>query len=352
MGSKNKKPRLRLKDGEISDKSMLDLGKYLANAIAEEVKKSARDGTLGELTGRTGATDDKTKKGDEIGDKVIKGMKGFFSSQKIGSVCVYSEEKGVYKVVRAGKKGIFMAVDPLDGSNNLRKGVVAPYVSVSVALGRLSDLKEEDTFDSVRAGVVRDIFNNRLYYATKGEGSAYVYDMYDNIETRLRTYDENRGEVTVYTETELEKSVIGIDLDRAKGEARGDNWNEMQSRLGRLRDILSKKLCQRRLGSSILDFCKVACGEYDSFMSLGGRMKLHDLAAASRIIAESGGVFQTDEPYEGNLLHDIFAMKNRKDAAELLTKTVFKAGASANPQIHAQENYNGLYDGGTGKVIF
>jgi len=338
--AKLKIPEIKKQGNEITNKSLLEIGKYIANTAAERVKKAARKGTLGELTGRTGATGDKIKTGDDIADKVIWEMKPYFSRQGAGSVYVYSEEEGVYNLVDAGEKGFFIVIDPLDGSNNLRKGVVAPYVSVSVALGRLSDLSEKETLDSVRVGVVRDIFNNRLYYAAKGRGSAYAYDIHDGIETRLRTFDVEDSKVTVYTESKIEKSIAGIDIDRAKWDDKEKIRKEMQERLKVLSPFIHGKKCQRRLGSSILDFCKVACGEYDFFISLGGRMKLHDLAAASRIIEESGGFFETDEPYEGNLLCDAFGMDDPKKAAELLKDTRFKAGASANPYIRNDAAYS------------
>jgi len=318
--------------GVPTDDGLLSIGKYIVNSVADEVKKEARAGKLGELIGRIGATGDLMKTGDNIGDEVIEGLKQTFLDHKMGSVYVYSEEEGVYRLIDAGDQGFFMVIDPLDGSNNLRIGAPSPYVSVSVALGRLSDLSSENTFDSIKVGVVRDIFNHRLYHAVKGEEVAYAHDMHDDVTSTLRTYDTDIEKIKIYTETDLEKSVLGIDLDGGKADA------TMNERLNELYDLLVKKGCQRRLGSSILDFCKVASGEYDGFVTLGGRMRLHDLAAAKLIVEEAGGVFELNNPYEGNLLEHAFRTSTaaRDDVARLLRDTKFKVVASANPTLHSQ----------------
>jgi myo-inositol-1(or 4)-monophosphatase len=222
-------------------------------------------------------------------------------------------------------------IDPLDGSNNLRKGAPHPYVSVSAALGLISELPGKNTFDAVRVGVVRDIFNNRTYHAVKGRGFADVYDILDKHTTKLRTYDEKPSNIKISSEKMLEKAIVGIDLDKGKDE----DPEEMRSRLEKLSGLLKDKYCQRRLGSTILDFCKVAAGEYDAFVSVGGRMKLHDLAAAKLIVEEAGGIFDVSGGYEGNLTGYMFSnLDNKDEVNEVLKKSKFKVIAGANPDIY------------------
>jgi len=322
---------IKVADGEPTDDGLLDIGKDIAYDVAEEVKKRAREGKLGEFTGETGATGDKMKSGDDIADEVVEKVIPGYLRQGIGAAYVYSEEKGVY-ILGKGDKGIFIIIDPLDGSNNLRVGAPHPYVSVSVALGRLSDLPGKDTFDSVRVGVVRDIFNNKTYHAVKGRGFADVYDILDKHTTELRTYDGDPSNIRVPTEKVLEKAVVGIDLDKGKDE----DPKEMEARLEKLSGLLKDKYCQRRLGSTILDFCKVAAGEYDAFVSIGGRMRLHDLAAAKLIVEEAGGIFDFGAGPR-NLVEYIFSNSDKpKEVSKVLKDSTFKVVAAANPDIYGQ----------------
>jgi myo-inositol-1(or 4)-monophosphatase len=319
-------------DNEPTDNGLLCVGKDIAYYVAEEVKKRAREGTLGEFTGKTGVTGDKMKRGDDIADEVVKRVMPGYLRQGIGVVYVYSEEDGVY-ILGEGDKGIFIIIDPLDGSNNLRKGAPSPYVSVSVALGKISDLPGKDTFDAIRVGVVRDIFNNRTYHAVKGRGFADVYDILDKHTTELRTYDNDSSQIRVQTEKVLKKAIVGIDLDKGKDE----DPEEMKARVEKLSGLLKEKYCQRRLGSTILDFCKVAAGEYDGFVSIGGRMKLHDVAAAKLIVEEAEGIFDVSGSYDGNLVGYMFGNLDRIDEVnQVLKKSKFKVVAAANPFIYEQ----------------
>ena len=321
---------IEVNDGETTYKGLMSIAKDIAYFTAEEVKKRAKQGALGKDLGKKGITGDRMKSGDEIADDIIAEILPGYFRQGIGPAYVYSEEKGVY-ILGEGNKGFFVIVDPVDGSNNMRKGAPHPSVSVSAALGKMSDLPGNGTFDAVSIGVVRDIFNNRAYHAVKGRGFADVYDILDKETAELRTYDDDPAKISVKTETRLEKAVLGIDLDKGKDE----NPEEMDARLKKLSELMQNKLCQRRLGSSILDFCKVAAGEYDGFISIGGRMKLHDLAAAKLIVEEAGGVFDVSGGYDGNLVNYMFSNLDRVDEVnQVLKRSKFKVIAAANPFIY------------------
>ncbi|MBW2977869.1 hypothetical protein KY331_03415 [Candidatus Woesearchaeota archaeon] len=323
-------PLIKVVDGEATSEALMNIANHIAFYTSEEVKKRAREGTLGKALGRKGETGDRMKSGDEIADEVIADILPGYLEQGIGPAFVYSEEKGVY-VLGEGGRGFFVIVDPLDGSNNLRKGVLYPFISISVALGNMSDVHGNDTFSAIRVGVVRDIFNHRTYSATRDTGFAYVDDALEPDFRELRTYDEDPSRIRVETATELEEAVLGVDLDKDKDE----NPEEMKERLDKLSELMKDKLCQRRLGSSILDFCKVAAGEYDAFISIGGRMKLHDLAAAKLIVEEAGGIFDVSGGYPGNLVEHIFK-NDPADANKALKESRYKVIAAANPVIYGK----------------
>lgn len=154
--------------------------------------------------------------------------------------------------------------------------------------------------------MVKDIFNNRLYYAEKGKG-AYVEDF---------------GKIKSSPETDVKKSIVSVDLD-----LESDEYKKMYLNL---KELLENRRYRRRLGSSILDFMKVACGEYDAFVTVAGRMKLYDLTAARLIIEEAGGVFEfVSEKLSYCVIKKLISTKDKS-----LLKTVkFKVIASGNQKL-------------------
>lgn len=224
-------------------------------------------------------------------------------------IVLISEESGIIEIGNADlDEGYFIILDPIDGSNNMRPWrTPSPFIAISLAVGNLKNLKNRDNFDSIEAGFVGDIFNGHLFYAIRGQGS----------------FVDGFGKIESSPETDIKKSIIGADFD-----LQDDEFDDLALRM---RKILLNKKCQRRLGSSILDFMKVSCGEYDSFFSLGGRMKFYDLAAAKLIIEESGGVFDLiDSKIDYCIIKEI--IKTRKN--NLLKDVRFKVVVSGNKIIH------------------
>ncbi len=293
----------------MNKKILFNLGKEIVTNASQEVIKLSYKKPLGKLTGLAGASGDLTKTADIVSERsAIKTILRFLNKNKGIRIILISEEAGVLEFGdKKAKKGYFMIMDPLDGSNNLRPWKTpSPFVSISLAIGSLSILEKKDNFESIEFGLVRDIFNNRLYYAEKGKG-AYV---------------EGFGKIKSSPENDVKKSIVSIDLD-----LQSDEYKKMYFDL---RELMENRRYRRRSGSSILDFMKVACGEYDAFVTLGGRMKLYDLAAAKLIIKESGGVFEfVSEKLSYCIIKKLISSKDKT-----LLKTVkFKVIASGNQKL-------------------
>jgi myo-inositol-1(or 4)-monophosphatase len=293
----------------MNNKNLFNLGKEIVNTASAEIVKLSMKKPLGKLIGSKGASGDMTKTADKASEKsAIKTISKFLKVNKGIRIVLISEEIGVLEFGdKKSKEGFFMIMDPLDGSNNLRPWKTpGPVVVISLAIGRLSVLDKKDNFQSIEIGLVKDIFNDRLYYAEKGKG-AYV---------------EGFGKIKSSPESDIKKAIVSIDLDLES--------NDYKKMYFDLRELMENRRFRRRSGSSILDFMKVACGEYDAFVTLGARMKLYDIAAANLIIKESGGVLEFfSEKLSYCIIKKLISTKDKT-----LLKTVkFKIIASGNKKL-------------------
>ena len=161
------------------------------------------------------------------------------------------------KIGFIGEEGLFspgeytFIIDPLDGTTNYAASVDRYCVSI----GLMHDKK-------IIAGVVYDVMRKTFYFSQKGE-SAY----------------ENSKKLAIPTGVELSRSVLLSGFPHVSAE-----------RL-LLLDVFSKSYDYvqtiRVLGSTVLDICDVAAGRCNLVMRAG---KLWDLAAASIILEQAGGV--------------------------------------------------------------
>lgn len=286
---------------EIIKKNIVIIG----DAIIAESKKRP----LGEELGSMGASGQKTKVGDDFAEVIIKQMVTNVVEQGyVENAVLISEETGlVVAGDRFAKEGVFFVVDPIDGSNNLRSWKSpAPCVSISIAAGHLDSVQNGNDFSSIEVGVVYDVFNHRLYTSIKGEPSLVV----------------DFGEIATSPETHIKDTIIGFDLDR-----QGEDFLKLYELQ---RKVLTECKCCRRLGSSILDFMKVASGEYDAFLSLGGRMGFYDIAAAKMIVENAGGIFETiSETAPANVIQQII----EKNDISLLESSRYRVVTAGNKTL-------------------
>jgi myo-inositol-1(or 4)-monophosphatase len=187
----------------------------------------------------------------------------------------------------------------------------APSITTAVAVGSLANLKLKPGLDAVDVSVVSEVFHGDQYYAVRGGGSFF----------------EGWGRLESSPQERLESAIVGVDTDvqDASFKALQDNLNL----------LLAKIKCKRRLGSSILDFCKVASGEYDAFISCGGRMILSDVAPSKILVEEAGGIF--DERVIGgekNQKDDILQRIILGGEHNLVRETKFNIIASGNGGMH------------------
>ncbi|MEW6661801.1 MAG: inositol monophosphatase family protein [Bacillota bacterium] len=182
-----------------------------------------------------------------------------------GGILVISEESGL-RVFGASTPIYFMVLDPVDGSNNLRPHPTPdPRLGISIGLGRMADLERWGDARAIQVSLHGDLYAGSFYWAVSGQGA--FFQRGDRV-TRISPSPV----------TQLKpKALVGMDLDDTPYLPPG------------YEAILDNRIIQRRLGSTILDLCQVACGQYDAYISLSGRLKVTDVAQSTHLIKTAGG---------------------------------------------------------------
>lgn len=246
---------------------MLNLARQISNEVVKEIKKSNH---LGNYIGSVGAGGDQTKNGDQIVENVLKKkLLLFLKKFGIKNCWFVSEETGQMVIgnVNPKSEGIFIIIDPIDGSNNMRPhSTPKPFLGFSIAIGNLKNIFNEISLNAVEVGLIKDIFHDLEYYAVKNLGS-----FLNNVKLKSSQVDN------------LEKTILGTSLDKS-----GQKLKYIFNR--GIYNLLLATHCQRRIGSTTLDLCQVATGDYDIYVSMSDGVKVHDIAAAKLIIEEAGGV--------------------------------------------------------------
>ncbi len=159
-------------------------------------------------------------------------------------------EEGASKEGTSGRRWL---VDPLDGTVNFLHGY--PHVSVSVAV--------EDDLGGL-AGVVRDVFRDEEFAASRGGGA------------------ELNGEaIHVAGRTDLSNALIATGFSYDRQERGAEYGRVLGEILGVVRGI-------RRGGSAALDLAWVACGRLDGYWEV--RLGPWDVAAGFLLVDEAGGL--------------------------------------------------------------
>ena len=169
---------------------------------------------------------------------------------------IISEELGDHVYPAGGEPQFTLIFDPIDGSTNATLGI--PLFCTSIAY---SPHVERVTFDDIQASVVETI-QGRRYYATRG-GNAFV--------------DGTRLPRAVRGKTKRVLSIYTYGADRIPS--------------GLLQfEREAKHVVVRVLGSIAMEICLVAEGAIDGLIDVRGMIRGYDIAAASLILEEAGGI--------------------------------------------------------------
>lgn len=170
-----------------------------------------------------------------------------------------SEESGI-KQFGDSPRQLYITVDPIDGTNNLVRGL--PFFATSIAVSK------EPKLSKIFAGAVADLNHNITYTAQQNKG-AY----------------RNGEEISPSKADTLQDAMIGLDVNTAK----------IKKIVPQLTDLIQATKNIRHFGANALELCYVADGSTEAFVDLRGKIRTTDVAAAFLIIKEAGGTVTTPE---------------------------------------------------------
>lgn len=224
----------------------LEVCRKIRERVSEEISKEKFE-ELGRKVGK-GAFGEDTSLIDEVSEKTViseleeRGVNAIIISEEVGRVRL-GEEPPEFEII----------LDPIDGTFNAVRGI--PLYSISIAIKSLSS--------NQKFGYVSSLAVNEEFYAYEGKGAF-----------------RNSRKIRVSDKKELERANISLYSDERRPERV----------LGLVRSV--NRI--RSYGSAALEICYVACGALDSFVDLRGKQRIVDIAAASIILREAGGMITDD----------------------------------------------------------
>jgi len=230
----------------------LSLFTEMATAIRKEVRPLFGTAKAQETRGR-GAGGDVAHSVDTAAEDVVIGR---LESEHIPCILV-SEEAGTRRINGGGTDHVVL--DPIDGTTNAVRYI--PFSSTSMAHATGPLLRDVDV------GLVMDLYSGMLFTAKKDAGACL---------------DGSR--VSTSRVVDLGEAMISLELTYPK---------RVRVLTQTLLPLMERTLKLRHLGSTALEIAYVASGALDAFVDLRGLTRSVDLAAASLIAREAGGVVVT-----------------------------------------------------------
>jgi myo-inositol-1(or 4)-monophosphatase len=182
----------------------------------------------------------------------------------------------------------FIIMDAIDGSANAVRGI--PFFCSSLAFAR------EDKLSSITDGVITDLTNGDMYWASKNKG-AFL----------------NETKISVHSNEPIYK-IIGINTSGASREL-----------MRKLQPIFEEHNHIRHFGANALEMALFARGLIDVFIDLREKIRIQDIAAGYLIVKEAGGLLLDEKlkPLDADLSYktriSFIAAANQKIMSEVIT---------------------------------
>jgi myo-inositol-1(or 4)-monophosphatase len=160
-------------------------------------------------------------------------------------------------------------MDAIDGSANAVRGI--PFFCCSLAFAT------QDRLSSVTDGVVIDLSNGDMYWATKGNG-AFL----------------NEKKIQVHKQKPVYK-IVGINVSGATPEL-----------VKKIQPIFENSNHSRHLGANALELALFARGLIDIYVDLRQKIRVTDMAAGYLIAKEADGIIldQNLKPLDSDLSYE------------------------------------------------
>ncbi|MDD5448190.1 MAG: hypothetical protein PHO53_03385 [Actinomycetota bacterium] len=246
--------------------------KELSMALCEEVRARVRPYLgLSSSKGisRKGASGDVTFQIDSLAEETVRQF-----LEPIGDIAFYTEDEGL---VIKGKPRWLLLIDPIDGTRPAAAGLESCCVSIAAApydSGGEAELRIGD----VEFGVVSEIKNDALYYASKGRGAVIKIE-------------GTRKEPLLSSLTDPHKMFWTIGF-------RGRPAGPLVDVLGELIDLSSVDGGCFDLGSATFCIARVICGEMDTYVDVGQRMTDEVGEVRKKFLEIGHGSILNNYPYD------------------------------------------------------
>lgn len=225
---------------------VIEILREASNRIYENVKDLAGTKNAAGDFG-VGAGGDISRNIDIIAEKTVLDY-----LREINFECVVLGEECGRVELSNNPKG-FIIMDAIDGSANAVRGV--PFFCSSLAFA------VENKLSSVTDGVITNLANGEMYWASKDKGSFF-----------------NNKQIKVHSKDPIYK-IIGINTSGASVEL-----------MQQLYPIFEKHNHIRHFGANALEMALFARGLMDIFIDLRNKIRIQDIAAGYLIVKESGGL--------------------------------------------------------------
>jgi myo-inositol-1(or 4)-monophosphatase len=241
---------------------VIEVLREASRQVYENVKDIAGTSEAGEEHGR-GAGGDISRKIDIVAEKTVLDY-----LKKINFECIVLGEECGRVELSKNPKG-FVIMDAIDGSANAVRGI--PFFCCSLAFAT------ENKLSSVTDGVVTDLSNGDMYWATKDNG-AFVN------ETKIQVHKQK----PVY-------KIVGINVSGATPEL-----------VKRIEPIFQNSNHSRHLGANALELALFARGLIDVYVDLREKIRVTDMAAGYLIAKEADGILldQNLKPLDSDLSYE------------------------------------------------
>jgi myo-inositol-1(or 4)-monophosphatase len=169
-------------------------------------------------------------------------------------------------------------VDPIDGTENVTKGIMSAAVALAVL-----PIDAPVVPERVLWALVGDLFTGTVYVAQKGNGAF-----------------RNGLRCQVSNVKSIQHCLAGVSID-----GRSQRALQQLQRLFAEKPRLSRI---RRMGSAAIDCVYVASGTYDAYIDMGATLTGESFLASACIVLEAGGIVSD---HQGKPLRSITNLSER-----------------------------------------
>ena len=282
MLSKQKFSSLKLRYKKLLFVEVIEILREAANRIYKNVKDLAgTEDAAGDFG--VGAGGDISRNIDITAEQTVLDY-----LKEIDFECVVlGEECG--RVELSDKPKGFVIMDAIDGSANAVRGV--PFFCSSLAFAT------ENKLSSITDGVITDLTNGDMYWATKDKGS-FLNDKQIKVQQKEPIY-----------------KIVGINTSGGSNEL-----------MQRMYPIFQNHNHTRHFGANALEMALFARGLMDVFIDFRDKIRIQDIAAGCIIVKEAGGLLLDANlnPLDADLSYEtrvsFIAAANQKILDEIMSQ--------------------------------